>query len=67
MEVLSKGKGSPKDRSAVFTCNGCGSGIKAKKSEGKYVSDWKDGDYVEVKCPECKELNAVSADLFQLQ
>lgn len=66
MKIISKGKGSPSDRSARFTCDGCGARLEAKKSEGKYVSDWKDGDYVEVKCPQCKAKNIVSADLFQL-
>ncbi len=66
MKVLKKGKGSPNDKSARFTCDGCGSLLEAKKSEGKYVSDWRDGDYVEVKCPECKAKNIVSAGLFQL-
>ena len=66
MNILKKGKGSPHDRSAVFDCDGCGATIKAKKSEGKYVSDWRDGDFVEVRCPKCKAKNNVSADLFQL-
>ena len=66
MKILKKGKGSPLDRSARFQCDGCGATIEAKKSEGKYVSNWRDGDYVEVKCPQCKAKNIVSADLFQL-
>lgn len=66
MKVIKKGKGSPADKSARFTCNKCGSRIEAKKSEGKYQSDWRDGDFIEVKCPECKQKNNISVDLFQL-
>lgn len=66
MEILRKGTVRPNDRSAIFTCRECGSKIKGKMSEGRYVADWKDGDYVEMKCPQCKEVNAVAATLFVL-
>lgn len=66
MEVLEKGTGGPDDKAAIFACRKCGAKVKGKKSEGKYVSDWKDGDFVEMECPQCGHVNAVSATLFQL-
>ena len=66
MRILKKGKGSPTDKSARFTCIGCGALIEAKKSEGKYIPDWRDGDYIKMKCPQCGNINSVSATMFQL-
>jgi len=66
MEVLQKGTGGPDDKAAIFTCRKCGAKLKARKSEGHYVSDWKDGDFVEMRCPECSHLTSVAATLFQL-
>jgi len=66
MKIIKKGTGSPTDKSVRFTCKNCGALIEAKKSEGKHVSDFRDGDYYEMKCPQCNNFNNVAHDLFQL-
>lgn len=66
MKIIRGGNGSPHDKSARFICYKCGARIEARKSEGVFVSDWRDGDYVEMKCPQCGYKNNISADLFQL-
>ena len=66
MKIIKKGKGSLTDKSARFTCDECGALIEAKKSEGKYGGEQKDGFYYKIICPECNKLNYVAEELFQL-
>lgn len=54
-----------KDRKARFTCTCCGSVIEAKRSEGRLVLDFRDGDFIVVRCPVCHTDNSVSDTLFK--
>jgi RNase P subunit RPR2 len=66
MKIIKRGKGSLTDKAARFTCNECGSLIEAKKSEGKFEGEQKDGFYYVMRCPNCKKINHVASELFQL-
>jgi len=65
MKILKKGKGGKRVHTAKWECDECGSLIESTNKEGKYVSDWRDGDYFECKCPSCGHVNNVAATLFQ--
>jgi hypothetical protein len=64
MKVLRKGT-KPADVTAKFDCRECGSRLQAKRSEGELTSDWRDGDFLTFKCPECKSSINVSTELFK--
>ena len=66
MKIIKKGKGSPTDKSARFTCDVCGALIEAKKSEGKLAGEQRDGFYYKMKCPQCDAINHVASELFQI-
>ena len=66
MRIIKKGKGSLSDKSARFTCKKCGALIEAKKSEGKYGGEQKDGFYYKMICPQCKTPNYIAEEMFQL-
>lgn len=63
MEVLKEGM-HPDDRSAVFNCRDCDARLRGKMSEGKLVHDHRDGDFIQMVCPLCKHVNAVSVGRF---
>lgn len=63
MEVIRKGK-PESERTALWTCTGCSARIRSKVSEGKEHSDYRDGNVVITKCPECEKENWVDKDLF---
>mgnify|MGYP002076130186 CR=1 FL=1 len=67
MEIIKSGEGyGQHDLYALFSCQSCGARVAARKSEGQYVSDWKDGDYVTLNCPQCGHDNVVSVEIFVL-
>ncbi len=53
VEVLKKGR--YQNPEIKVDCPHCGARMKYKKSEGREVTDNRDGDAVVFKCPECKE------------
>jgi uncharacterized C2H2 Zn-finger protein len=52
MEVLQRGV-DPKDREYTSTCRSCGTVFKYKRREAREVDDWRDGNYLVIKCPTC--------------
>ena len=49
--------GTPPDQVEYETrCQKCQSKLKFKRSDAKYVNDQRDGDYLTVECPVCKNL-----------
>jgi len=54
MKILKKGC-LPKERRHVATCDNCRTKFEFQEGEAKMVSDQRDGDYLEVKCPLCKD------------
>lgn len=63
----SRSKGSVVKR--IIECSSCGCEFEVESKElhnFNLVSDWRDGDYYEVPCPEtdCKHINNMDASLF---
>ena len=56
MKIIKQGSGA-RDKTHILDCyeiqGGCGTGFEATTSEGHRVSDWRDGDYIEWRCPSC--------------
>lgn len=53
------------DPKTQFTCKCCGSVIEAKRSEGRLVLDFRDGDFVVIRCPVCHTDNNISDTRFK--
>lgn len=58
MKIIKKGV-KMCDRLYKMECGDCGTVFEFKEKEGKVVYDQRDGDYIEIKCPVCKEKCAV--------
>ena len=54
MEIIEQGK-LPEEQKYQVRCKNCKTLFRFKRSEGKYISDQRDGDSIEVKCPLCNE------------
>lgn len=54
MKIIERGT-IPADREWKATCVHCGTRFEFKQSEGTFRSDQRDGDYVEIPCPVCKQ------------
>ena len=64
MEILKEGL-HPSEKVAEFGCHECGGQYRAKISEGDYVSDQRDGDFVQFECPCCKQTLNVLTKKFK--
>lgn len=64
MEIIKRGV-NPSDKSAEFSCNSCNTILRAKRSEGQYQSDQRDGDYIIFSCPVCQHRISVSVKAFK--
>ena len=60
MKIIKRGK-KPEERVYRVTCEYCETVFEFVKKEAKYVSDERDGDALEVKCPVCKKKAWVAA------
>ena len=49
------------------TCWPCGTEVEADRGDGKVVSDWRDGDYLKVRCPTCGRDIACGRKLIDLE
>ena len=59
MKVIKRG--IPPDKQTFrAVCDVCKSHLEFARNEGKYHSDWRDGDYIEIKCPVCKKVISVN-------
>jgi endogenous inhibitor of DNA gyrase (YacG/DUF329 family) len=54
MKILKKGK-RPEDKVYHAECTNCNTEVEFKYSEAKHIFDQRDGDYLTVKCPVCKQ------------
>jgi ribosomal protein S27E len=54
MEIIKRGV-IPEERVYYAKCGYCESELRFRRSEAKYVSDQRDGDYLVVKCPVCSK------------
>lgn len=55
-------RGTPPDtKPRKATCRDCGTKIEFAVKEAKYVSDQRDGDILQIKCPVCKATITVNA------
>lgn len=57
--------GELKSEVARIECRHCDSIFECAKSEGKYVVDVRDGDYIEIVCPVCSNKVNVDTKLFK--
>jgi phage FluMu protein Com len=62
MEIIKRGRISI-EKSYTIKCRWCETVFMFKESEGKFVSDFRDGDYLEIKCPVCSQQSNVSTRL----
>ncbi len=46
-----------------FTCSGCAAGLEVDGKDLKFQNDQRDGAAYTFRCPECKEVNWIAADL----
>ena len=68
MKVLRSAKSKGPKVKRVLECSNCECEFEIQsgdESNLKLISDWRDGDYYELPCPECKQINNVDATLFQ--
>lgn len=54
MKIIRRGQ-PPEQKTYFATCNHCKTEIEFERSEARYVSDQRDGDFLEVKCPVCSK------------
>ncbi len=65
MKVVRKGKTDKPWVGYKATCGSCDAKLKLEKGDRvNFIADPRDGDYYEVKCPECGDTITVSASLF---
>jgi len=55
MKILKKGI-IPRDKIYTVACKNCHTRFQFKQHEGKICYDNRDGDYVTIECPLCKEI-----------
>ena len=68
MRVVRSGKSKKPKVIRRIECQNCESEIEIQSGGErnlKLVSDWRDGDYYELKCPECRVVNNIDASLFR--
>lgn len=65
IEVLRKPRVS--DPKVEFTCKGCKSRLRAKRSEGRHFPHDRDGASYAFKCPQCRQENWIAESVFNRQ
>jgi RNase P subunit RPR2 len=63
MKIIHRGEVKPSTCRVV--CGRCKSELEVSESDGSYVSDQRDGDYIEVSCPVCNKTMTISMRHFQ--
>ena len=63
MEILKRGEVRAKTHDTI--CGNCNSHLRVGKCDGKYVSDQRDGDYIDTNCPVCGNRLTISVSLFR--
>lgn len=53
IKTITKGQ-KPEDRVCRGTCNNCHSVIECLASDARDIFDKRDGNYLQLKCPECQ-------------
>lgn len=64
MEIVKRGQ-LPGDEEAEWDCKTCHSTIRAKKFEGKYHGDQREGDSIIFLCPFCGDINYITVAKFK--
>lgn len=54
MRIVRQGR-VPAKKEYRVGCDNCDTVFIFEEGEARYVSDQRDGDYLEIKCPTCKE------------
>lgn len=52
MRIIKKGK-KPEEKKYRGTCGKCKTVVEFKRSEAKFIPDFRDGDFLTVTCPVC--------------
>lgn len=60
MKVIKRGK-KPEDKSYKVTCDYCQTIFIFKRKEAEWHGDQRDGDYLSIRCPICKNNVTVGA------
>lgn len=63
MKVIKKGRSKSWKRR--LSCYGCNALLEVLDTDCRYVSDQRDGDYYEVKCPECDDSITIAARVLR--
>lgn len=65
MKIIKSGKKQPALLRKKITCSECKCRFQLEsKSEAKFVSDQRDGDYYEIRCPQCRCTGTYATSLF---
>lgn len=64
MEIIKRGKRAA-SRNVALSCDDCGTRFRCAIGEMRLMPDFRDGDYYEVACPECRKSVTYSADLVR--
>lgn len=54
VEIIRQGQ-IPEEQVFEATCTNCKTHFRFKRKEAKYVSDQRDGDFLEIPCPLCSK------------
>lgn len=54
MRIIKEGK-IPEEQEIKATCRYCGTQFAFYRKEATYISDQRDGDYLDIQCPLCKK------------
>lgn len=65
IEIISRGV-PDSEKLAEFSCGDCRTTMRAKKSDGDYIFDQRDGDAIKFKCPVCKRDIWVNVKSFKI-
>jgi len=52
VEIIKRGD-LPGDPTHVVTCRHCKTEFRFNESDAREITDWRDGDYLEIACPVC--------------
>lgn len=64
MRIIKSGTTKKKSREVKAGCNACECKFAFTTAEARLVHDSRDGNYYEIKCPECKTPVQIDASLF---
>lgn len=55
--------GTPRSETVRADCHGCGCEFEFQRKEARLQSDFRDGDFYAINCPDCKQLVTIDYKL----